>query len=1115
MIRIRNLNKTYSSKNGLVKVLDDISIDFPENGMVFLLGKSGCGKSTLLHILGGLDSPSSGILEIDGRDASSFSPADLGAYRASEVGFVFQDANLIPDLDVGGNVSLSLELLGAKSNQESIEGVLGQVGLEGFSKRRTKDLSGGQKQRVAIARALAKEPRIIIADEPTGSLDGETGEGIFKLLKRLSEERLVIVASHDIDSAKRFADRIIELKDGGIMKDVLSSEAKPVIGRVTASPIEPRLPLRTSLKIAFSGLKKRRFRLIISMILAGLSFSLFGSLLSFSIADKNEIIYEGITNSDFPAISAEKVINGVKRERVFFDAYGEESYKYVIEESGSESGYFSQKELEGLNSKGADCAGVFSLKNSHKRSFEGDMVVDISLCRYYGNYANVFDGFSDCGADFCSKHFELLMGRYPESVDEIAISSFKADAMLHSTNWDGEKLFDSLDDVLGASITLNSNLDEKLGKVTISGIYKMDDVPSKFDALKTPGASNDPSLSRLEQQYYDYKRNSLLNVAFVTDSFYDTYIGEYGQNRESMGSLKSKGSKGVYAIVEDPMTGDFEKGDAYDFYNVIPTSFASEHLDEYSILGIDGKPFDKVDLADGEIIVSEDYRRFVSNDKYRALLKDISSLTPNKFTNQIKNLRFSREAYDLFTSDDIAEKTDILTRAVSNGKNIENSDKVLSAYQTLENAVATWYPELEKRSHLVEANLRYGYNSKGLAKNRISDTLIRHYLSESEQTEFKALSSKFSKYDFSPNYIALEEGDWATLETWAERFYDRIFATSYALEDYSMLMPASDAEEALADSPNKEAALAIAVSFNQRFGTYERLLEAFYDGELSEDDLDDLVATFVLKSTSELELGYYQYGHFRGRSAYATKIDFMIADSAKIYKTVGSISSHGDMLKNTIVANPKTLEELGLIIDGRSYFEISSSDSRFRGESKYFEVVSFSAKRRAVINMLNRSYSGYRYETAGALGSDLKIYFADFERSSVIYLSVAIVFGLLSALLQASFIGHSIRDKEKEIGILRAMGVDAKDVFKTFSIESGIIAIVAAVFGNVICALALTGLNDVFGIHNNYSLQIHRYNFMVALLITFLAIGISFLASYRPIKKICKKEVVDAIRNAE
>lgn len=220
MLSVRNLTKVYRPKKGAqVNALKNINLDIADKGLVFLLGKSGSGKSTLLNILGGLDSYTTGEIIIKGKSSSSFSQADFDSYRNTFLGFVFQEFNILEDYTVGKNISLALELQRKKSDKQAVEDILTSVDLQGYYDRKPNELSGGQKQRVSIARALIKNPDIILADEPTGSLDTNTGKQVFEVLKKLAQQKLIIVVSHDRENAELYADRIIELADGDIISD--------------------------------------------------------------------------------------------------------------------------------------------------------------------------------------------------------------------------------------------------------------------------------------------------------------------------------------------------------------------------------------------------------------------------------------------------------------------------------------------------------------------------------------------------------------------------------------------------------------------------------------------------------------------------------------------------------------------------------------------------------------------------------------------------------------------------------------------------------------------------------------------------------------------------------
>lgn len=221
MLEIKNLNKTYLPKRGTpVHAISNVSVNFEDKGMVFILGKSGSGKSTFLNLVGGLDSMDGGEVIIKGKSSKDFSQSDFDSYRNTFIGFIFQEYNILNEFSVGHNIALALELQGKKAGAKEVDAILEQVDLVGYANRKPSELSGGQKQRVAIARALIKDPQIIMADEPTGALDSNTGKQVFETLQKLSKDKLVIIVSHDREYAEYYGDRVIEFADGKIISDI-------------------------------------------------------------------------------------------------------------------------------------------------------------------------------------------------------------------------------------------------------------------------------------------------------------------------------------------------------------------------------------------------------------------------------------------------------------------------------------------------------------------------------------------------------------------------------------------------------------------------------------------------------------------------------------------------------------------------------------------------------------------------------------------------------------------------------------------------------------------------------------------------------------------------------
>jgi ABC-type lipoprotein export system ATPase subunit len=351
-VKIYNKNKKTS-----FKALDGVTLTFPKCGMVFVTGKSGCGKTTLLNLIGMLDAPDGGSVEIDGK--SVFSSSDADAYRNGYVGMIFQDLNLLSDFDVIKNISLAREINRQTLSDAEGEELLKSVSLDGLAHRKISELSGGQKQRVAIARILAKNPKIILADEPTGNLDKKNGTIVFDILKKLSETRLVIVVTHDIECAQRYADRIIRMSDGKVVEDVVKNEdyrreillkndgsielyadaeisdslaaflgtrgEKDVVlsDKSRFSPVsdEPppaensasyrpsaktRLPFFTLLTLSFSKILRQKFKFIISILITVISLTVFGVSSVFAEYDIGKVSAENFMRDDETSIMIRK-----------------------------------------------------------------------------------------------------------------------------------------------------------------------------------------------------------------------------------------------------------------------------------------------------------------------------------------------------------------------------------------------------------------------------------------------------------------------------------------------------------------------------------------------------------------------------------------------------------------------------------------------------------------------------------------------------------------------------------------------------------------------------------------------------------------------------------------
>ena len=219
ILETKDLRKIYGSGDTEVRALDGVDLTVEAGEFVAIVGTSGSGKSTLLHMLGGLDRPTGGSVTVDGKDIFSLSDEALTIFRRRKIGFVFQNYNLVPVLNVYENIVLPIQLDGGEPEPAYIESIVETLGLEKKLQNLPNNLSGGQQQRVAIARALAAKPAIILADEPTGNLDSRTSQDVMSLLKVTSEKfsQTIVMITHNEEIAQ-MADRIIRIEDGRIVE---------------------------------------------------------------------------------------------------------------------------------------------------------------------------------------------------------------------------------------------------------------------------------------------------------------------------------------------------------------------------------------------------------------------------------------------------------------------------------------------------------------------------------------------------------------------------------------------------------------------------------------------------------------------------------------------------------------------------------------------------------------------------------------------------------------------------------------------------------------------------------------------------------------------------------
>lgn len=575
MLELKNVTKVYKTKSGQVNALDGVSLTFPETGLVFISGKSGCGKTTLLNVIGGLDGIDSGEIALLGKSFFSFTQGDYDDYRNTFIGFIFQEYNLLSEFTVEKNIEIALELQGRSGDKEELDALLKEVEIDELRNRKPSELSGGQRQRVAIARALVKKPRIIMADEPTGALDSNTGEQVFELLKKLSKDKLVIVVSHDQDFAERYADRIIKLVDGKVAEDItftengmtanvmqddngvmikegsiLTDTEKDAIAdavknckkieiikqlafreavRTDESKIKRRkeenvefkkskMKLQSSVALGVKSLGVKPLRLAFTILLSVVAFAVFGLFDTLANFNTKSVMTNLLRNTSTPvSLYGEYVVDFDKEDSYELKLSQEKLDEISIETGLATKGIYDYK----------DNTGGYVRGNTH--AITELVVTDVSWGKNY--YTKAITGFVEFSKDeinqdgtFKTFGYKLVKGRYPqlvyensnsptyESMREIAISTYLADSIIHYL---GEiKLNDKVIENRDDLLDKTINIDNK--EFVIVGLVDCGAIPEKYSVLKEKTVAG-KSLATLVEDYKTFINSGAYKCLFVAD----------------------------------------------------------------------------------------------------------------------------------------------------------------------------------------------------------------------------------------------------------------------------------------------------------------------------------------------------------------------------------------------------------------------------------------------------------------------------------------------------------------------------------------------------------------------------------------------------------------------
>lgn len=553
MLEVQNIKKYYKVGETTTKALDGVSVAFRKQEFVAILGPSGSGKTTMLNVIGGLDQYDSGDMIINGKSTKTFKDRDWDAYRNNSIGFVFQNYNLIGHLGIIDNVELGMTLSGVSKDEkrEKAERALTRVGLKDHMNKKPTQLSGGQMQRVAIARALANDPDILLCDEPTGALDTETSIQIMDLIKELSNEKLVVMVTHNPELAHNYTDRIIEFEDGKILSD-----SNPYTEQVQTDQFnlkQTKMTFFTALKLSFNNIRTKKGRTILTSFASSIGIIGIAIVLALSNGFQIQIDQtQSETLAQFPI-----TISSVTTDRSSIEDNEEEEVEeypdtetVTVEQSDQEQiqhinnidedyvDYIENIDPELSNNVGfTRSIGMNLLREvdgevepvsfSNAGSNDSSSAITSALSTSTGIGVSTFPTqLDDSNGNFLEDNYSLLEGNYPKSptdvvliVDETNTTNIHALENLGFELESGDEL--NFKDIVGTTIDLVANNDyytelptggfvpntdyqsifdnENNQTITVSGILRVKE-SSTMDLL-APGIaySNDLTTDIIEQ----------------------------------------------------------------------------------------------------------------------------------------------------------------------------------------------------------------------------------------------------------------------------------------------------------------------------------------------------------------------------------------------------------------------------------------------------------------------------------------------------------------------------------------------------------------------------------------------------------------------------------------
>ena len=1087
MIEVRELKKEYRTGDFIQKALDGVSVTFRDNEFVAVLGPSGSGKTTLLNILGGLDTADSGEIIINGTSTREYKSADWDTYRNHRIGFVFQSYNLIPHQTVRANVELAMTLtgVGTEERRTRAEEALDKVGLKGHENKKPSQLSGGQMQRVAIARALVNNPEIVLADEPTGALDTETGIQVMNLLQEIAKDRLVIMVTHNPALAEQYANRIITLKDGSILEDKkpvtaeeLKSSARTKIGESDAGT-KTSMSFRTALSLSFSNLMSKKGRTALTAFAGSIGIIGIAAILALSNGVNGYIAkVEEDTLSSYPLTISK---NAADISSMFAGMAGNsKDDKKKEADSDSDGGSTVQEDSGNTNSAAKAENTEIKQRNVLGNVFGSTRKNDLVAFKKYldskGNKVRRNASVITYNYGITPLIYQINSGSDPIQVNATdgMDANYESFGIQNSSNTGFYQMLD----------------DEKLLKQqyeVVAGKWPKESTEAVL-VLNKDGSIPDFTLYQLG--YYDRKEYDRAMIKYRE-------TGKLEMNTEKQKPFRYKDALKLSYSVISP-------GEIYSYNS--PTGTWLDQSKNKAFMA--GKLENGIKLKVVGVIKPNGKTRSNALQPGVGYLPSLTSQIIDRMKNaDIVKQQLANPDVDVFTGKTFEALKE------ENGASLDMS-KLFSINQSmLASAFKFDASKLQKAFGMSPlANIDYSkalskVNTTSLAQNMMSDIM-------QELAEFPAYLQQQN--------ITLTPAEQSMITTETSQLIATLLAGYPAFaSDYANNHPGAAQSEiinAYLSSTNSRTAISstatrIAQNLNRSDlrGTIERALTNYMQGRMAK-----IMGRFMNQVMTEMQkqLGAQisSGATMNGDMASAMKSAFSVNPSAfaKAFSLnmdqTQMAALFSQFMNNGIVTYDSNLKKMGYA-DKSNPESISIYPSSFERKDKVIEGIdSYNAR-------MKRSGHKSRVITytdiMGTLMSSVTDIINMISYVLVAFISVSLI---VSSIMIGIITYISVLERRKEIGILRAMGASKRNIANIFNAETFIEGLLSGVFAILFVYLVSIPINAV--VLSSFNVErIMRLPIGAALVLIGISVFLTYIAGLIPSRSASKRDPVEALRS--